>query len=91
MLAPTTGDVNLSQHQSEISPQKITRALWEMMMTAFEITYRCGVMELNLKIPGVAKPLKRLETQCLPGKFIRKFIYAVDYSTDKAGPPFENG
>jgi hypothetical protein len=93
MLAPTTCDVsdaNLSHHQSEISPQKITTVLSEMMMTAFETTCRCGIRELKLKNLGVAKPLKRLATQYLPKKFIKNLINEVDYTTDKAGQLFQN-
>jgi hypothetical protein len=93
MLAPTTCDVrdaNLSHHQSKISPHKITTVLSEMMMTAFETTCNCGIRELKLKSLGVAKPLKRLATQCLPEKFIKNLINEVDYIIDKAGPLFHN-
>jgi hypothetical protein len=93
MLAPTTCDVrdaNLSHHQSKISPHKITTVLSEMMMTAFETTCRCGIKELELKSLSVAKPLKRLVTQCLPKKIIKNLINTVDYTTDKAGPLFQN-
>jgi hypothetical protein len=92
MLAPITcdvRDVNQSHHQSKISSHKITKVLWEMM-TAFETTYRCGIMESKLKSLGVAKPLKRLATQSLPKKFIKNLSNEVDYTTDRAVPLLQN-
>jgi hypothetical protein len=82
-------DANLSHHQIEISSHKITTLLWEMMMTAFETTYSCGNRELKLESRGVAKPLKRLATQCLPKEFIKNLINEVHHTTDKAGSLFQ--
>jgi hypothetical protein len=66
MLAPTNCDVrdaNPSHHKSEIPSHRITAVLWDMMMTAFKTTYRCGIRELleKLKSKGIAKPLRKAD------------------------------
>jgi hypothetical protein len=58
-------------------------------MTAFKTIYRCGNMELYLGSLGVAKPPKKLATQCHPKKFIKNLINGVDYATDSVCPSFQ--
>jgi hypothetical protein len=60
------------------------------MMTAFETTYRYRIRESNLISLGVAKPLKKLVTQCILKKFIKNLSNEIDHTTDKAGPLFQN-
>jgi hypothetical protein len=44
------------------------------------------IRESQLEIKGVTKPVKRLETSCLPSKWTEDLIRNVDRATEKAEP-----
>jgi AraC-like DNA-binding protein len=77
----------LAHHQHGMSSRKIPGALLEMGMTASKTTALRVIRKFKLENQGVAKPVKRLGTQCLPSKRTKDLIRKVDRATDKADPP----